>query len=65
MSQQLAAAIAALPASAWQAAGEEADAMRHWAEVVYVPTERYAEKNASVPPRYLVMRITKKQGSLW
>jgi hypothetical protein len=65
MSQQLAAAIAALPASAWQPAGEEADAVRHWAEVVYVPTERYAEKNASVPPRYLVMRITKKQGSLF
>jgi hypothetical protein len=61
----LLAAIRALPASAWQPAGEEADAFRHWAEVVYVPTERSAKKDAPPPPRYLVMRISKKQGSLF
>jgi len=65
MSQGLTAAIAALPATAWQDAAEEADAVRHWAEVAYVPTDRRANRDSPPPPRYLVLRITKKQGVLF
>jgi hypothetical protein len=65
MTAPLLAATLALPAAAWQPAGEEADAVRHWAEVVYVPTQRGARKDAPPPPRYLVMRISKKQGALF
>ena len=65
MSQGLTAAIAALPATAWQDAGDEADAVRHWAEVAYVPTDRRANRDSPPPPRYLVLRITKKQGALF
>jgi hypothetical protein len=64
MSRALAAAIRALPDHAWQVEREDADAMRHWAEVPYVPSDGLATKDRPAPPRYLALRITKKQGRL-
>ena len=44
MSRELAAAIRALPETAWRAEREDSDAVRHWAEVVYVPSGRRDEQ---------------------
>ena len=44
---------------------EDGDAIRHWAEVVYVPSDDVVAKDRPVPPRYLALRITKKQGRLF
>jgi hypothetical protein len=65
MSRELAAAIRALPDHAWQIEREDADAVRHWAEVPYVPSDGVAAKDRPAPPRYLAIRITKKQGRLF
>jgi hypothetical protein len=65
MSHELAAAIRALPASAWQIEREDGDAIRQWAEVAYVPSDGVAAKDRPAPPRYLALRITKKQGRLF
>ena len=65
MSQELAAALRALPASAWQIEREDGDAIRQWAEVAYVPSDGVAAKDRPAPPRYLALRITKKQGRLF
>lgn len=61
----LAAAIKALPESAWQFEDEDAQVVRSWAEVVYVPNDRdYSDKRGE-PARYLATRIAKKQGQLF
>jgi Transposase DDE domain group 1 len=65
MSHELAAAIRALPESAWQIECEDGDAIRQWAEVAYVPSDGVAAKDRPAPPRYLALRITKKQGRLF
>lgn len=65
MSHELAAAIRVLPASAWQIEREDGDAIRQWAEVAYVPSDGVAAKDRPAPPRYLALRITKKQGRLF
>jgi DDE family transposase len=65
MSPELAAAIRALPESAWQIEREDGDALRQWAEVPYVPSDGVAAKDRPAPPRYLALRITKKQGRLF
>jgi hypothetical protein len=65
MSRELAAAIRALPDPAWQPEGEDGDAVRHWAEVTYVPSDGVTTKDRPAPPRYLALRITKKQGRLF
>jgi hypothetical protein len=65
MSRELAAAIRALPETAWQVEGEDSDAVREWAEVAYVPSDGVAAKDRPPPPRYLVIRITKTQGRLF
>jgi hypothetical protein len=65
MSRELAAALRALPESAWRAESEDSDAVRHWAEVPYVPSDGLAAKDRPVPPRYLALRISKKQGRLF
>jgi hypothetical protein len=65
MSRELAASIRALPDHAWQFEREDGDAIRHWAEVAYVPSDGVAAKDRSVPPRYLAIRITRKQGALF
>lgn len=65
MSRELAAAIATLPEGDWHLEGEDGDALRHWAEVPYVPSDGRFTKNRPVPPRYLALRITKRQGRLF
>jgi DDE family transposase len=65
MSRELAAAIQTLPDDAWQIEREDGDALRHWAEVAYVPSDGMFAKDRPVPPRYLALRITKKQGRLF
>ena len=65
MSRELAAAIGTLPEPAWQLEREDGDALRHWAEVAYVPSDGVAAKDRPVPPRYLVSRVSKKQGRLF
>jgi len=65
MSQELRLAIRALPDGAWRSEREDSDAVREWAEVAYVPSDGVAQKDRPAPPRYLVIRITKKQGRLF
>jgi Transposase DDE domain group 1 len=65
MSRELAAAIRALPETAWQVEGEDSGAIRHWAEVAYVPSDGRFTKDRPAPPRYLVSRVSKKQGALF
>jgi Transposase DDE domain group 1 len=60
-----AAAIRALPESAWQPEREDPDAVRAWAEVAYVPSDGIAQKDRPAPPRYLLIRISKRQGRLF
>jgi hypothetical protein len=61
MSPQLRAPIEALPETAWQTDREEADAVRQWAEVMFVSSEQRSPQ----PHRYLAIRVLKKQGSLF
>jgi hypothetical protein len=61
MSRELRASIEALPETAWRTDREESDAVRQWAEVMFVS----AEQRSSQPHRYLAIRILKKQGSLF
>jgi len=65
LSRELAAAIRDLPETAWQIEREDGDAIRHWAEVAYVPSDGVSTKDRPAPPRYLALRITKKQGRLF
>jgi hypothetical protein len=65
MSRELAAALRALPEAAWLLEREDGDALRHWAEVAYVPSDGVTTKDRPAPPRYLALRITKKQGRLF
>ena len=65
MSHEPAATIHVLPESAWQPEREDGDAIRHWAGVRYVPSDGVVAKDRPVPPRYLALRITKKQGRLF
>ena len=65
ISRELAAALRALPESAWQIEGEDGDALRHWAELAYVPSDGVFAKDRPAPPRYLALRISKKQGRLF
>jgi hypothetical protein len=65
MSRELAAAIRALPETAWRLEAEDDDAVRQWAEVAYVPSDGVFAKDRPSPPRYLAIRIAKKQGRLF
>jgi hypothetical protein len=65
LSRELAAAIRALPESAWLVEGEDSEAVRQGAAVAYVPSDGVAAKDRPTPPRYLVVRISKKQGRLF
>lgn len=64
MSQQIKDCIAALPESHWKPAGEEADAIREWAEINYVPSDGHWSKEHATPRRYLAIRIKPRQGEL-
>lgn len=59
------AAIKALPERNWQFERDDGDAVRSWAEVVYVPNDRDYSDKRGVPARYLATRIRKKQGQLF
>jgi len=61
MSRELAAAIRALPETAWRAEREDSDAVRHWAEVVYVPSDGVTSKHRPAPPRYLALRLRRSR----
>jgi hypothetical protein len=65
MSRELAAAIRELPESTWQIEREDGDAVRQWAEIPYVPSDGVAARDRPAPPRYLAIRIKKKQGQLF
>lgn len=65
MGAALAAAVAALPDDAWRLERDEGDALRFWAEVAYVPDDGVYRKDRPDPPRYLAVRILKKQGLLF
>ncbi len=64
MSQQIKECIAALPESHWKPAGEEADAIREWAEINYVPSDGNNSKEYATPRRYLAIRIKPRQGEM-
>lgn len=64
MSEQLKAAILALPADHWKPWQEEHDAIREWAEVNYVPSDGHWSKDYATPRRYLAIRIRPRQGDL-
>ena len=64
MSLQIKECIAALPENHWKPAGEDADAIREWAEINYVPADGNWSKEFATPRRYLAIRIKPKQGDL-
>jgi hypothetical protein len=64
MSPQLAECIAAVPEDHWKADRHEADAIREWAEVNYLPRDGVWKKDAVSPRRYLAIRIRPRQGEL-
>lgn len=67
MTRPLLEEIRRLPESAWQTEAEEGEALRQWAEVVYVGGNTADLTKSSPCPnrRYLVIRIIKKQGYLF
>ncbi len=65
MSAPLRAEIERLPESAWQRDAEEVDAVRDWAEVVYVPDDGDHRKDRPCLRRYLAVRVRKRQGALF
>lgn len=65
MSPQLRQEIESLPEKAWKMWKEEKKGMiREWAEVAYVPSKKYEEKQAQ-PYRYLAIRVRPQQGELF
>jgi hypothetical protein len=64
MSQQIKDCVEALPEGHWKPAGEEAEAIREWAEINYVPSDGHWSKEHATPRRYLAIRIRPRQGEL-
>jgi hypothetical protein len=65
MSEPLRAAITALPAAAWQTYGKaDDDVLRSCADVVFVPEDIHAPKDAR-PLRYVAVRLERRQGTLF
>lgn len=66
MSPELYEAIRALPEGDWRIDAEDSDAVREWAEVVYVPSERGScHKDTPCVRRFLAIRVVKRQGRLF
>lgn len=63
LTPQLRAEIQRLPADAWQPEREEAEALRDWAEVPYVPDDGDARKDRPCVRRYLAVRVRNRQGT--
>ncbi len=65
MSPALRREIEALPNDVWKPWGQERKGMlREWAEVPYVPSQRY-ERKGRKPYRYLAVRVRRQQGELF
>ncbi len=65
MEKSLAAAVQEVKEADWKTYGTEADGtLRQWAEVAFVPAQSY-ESKASVPLRYVGLRLLKAQGVLF
>jgi hypothetical protein len=65
MSEALGKAIRQVPERDWKTFGQEDDGtLRQWAEVAFVPGEKY-ERKESVPLRYVGLRLLKPQGVLF
>jgi len=65
MSRELAAAVGKVKEKQWKTLDTEKDGtLRQWAEVDFVPSERYEHKD-SVHLRYVGLRILKSQGLLF
>lgn len=65
MTPELREAVLKVPEGEWQPAGrEELDAIREYAEVAFVPSEKTERKDVS-PLRYVAIRIRKLQGTLF
>jgi post-segregation antitoxin (ccd killing protein) len=65
LSRALAAASRTLPDQAWQIEREDGAAIRHGAEVPYLPSAGVAAKDRPAPPRDLVSRVSHKPGRLF
>jgi hypothetical protein len=65
MRQELVAAIRAIPEDSWALLNQEKDAVRQWAEILFVPDDRDYRKHGPVTRRYLAIRILKSQGALF
>ena len=65
MHPPLLAAVKALPQSAWRFESEDAQVVRSWAEVAYVPNDGHYSPRSGEPARYLATRVMKKQGQLF
>lgn len=65
LTAQLRAEILRLPATAWQLEREDGEGRGEWAEVAYVPDDRDHRKDRPCVRRYLALRVTKRQGSLF
>lgn len=64
MTPELKKAVAALPDDAWKLEHDEGDALKQWAEVDFTPDDRSHRKDSKAP-RYLAIRILRKQGALF
>jgi hypothetical protein len=65
MSEPLAEALRQIPEADWKNFGQEDDrTLRQWAEVDFVPGEKYERKD-SQPLRYVGLRLLKPQGVLF
>jgi hypothetical protein len=65
MSRQLREEIERLPSDAWQVwKTEKGGVVREWAEVPYVPSRKYEDKD-SRPYRYVAVRLRRQQGELF
>jgi hypothetical protein len=65
MSEPLAQALRQIPERQWKTFGQEDDGtLRQWAEVDFVPGEKY-ERKGSQPLRYVGLRLLKPQGVLF
>ncbi len=65
MSPQMRAERGRLPETAWQPESEDAEGIRDWAEVPYVPGDGDYRKDRPGVRRYLALRVRRRQGDLF
>lgn len=66
IAEAVGARIRALPEQAWRFARQDQGAVRHWAELDYLPEAAISQKEGVVRRlRYIAIRITKAQGELF